>query len=245
MKRGMLVIALMSAPLLGDEVYLKGGGQISGEIVDQNETTVTVDIGGGTLGVRMSTVVRIDKESTSPLQEYRARAAKIGSHDAEAWRELARWAGRQSLATQSREAWKEVTAIIPGDPEANQALGRVELNGAWVSEEESYLARGFVDFEGEWMKPEERQSILAARQAEEEADRAALNAQIQAQQQAAAEREAQERAEHDAYWNSLPQYGDPVYWGGWGTGPLYWPSNPAQPGRPNRPATTPSRGRIR
>lgn len=241
MKPGILAIALVSAPLLGDEVYLKGGGQISGVIVEQTAENVTVDIGGGNLTVRMSTVVRLEK-STSPLQEYRARAAEIAPGDAEAWRELAHWAEGHLLATQARDAWTAVTEIAPDDPEANRALGRVELNGAWVSEEESYLARGFIDFEGEWMRPEERQAILADRQAEEAAERQALNAAIQAQQQAAAEQEAREQAEHDAYWNSLPQYGDPVYWGAYGTGPVYWPTVQTLPHRPGRAATLPARG---
>ena len=49
MKRAMLVLTLLSAPLLGDEIYLKGGGQLSGQIVEQTAETVTIDIGGGTL----------------------------------------------------------------------------------------------------------------------------------------------------------------------------------------------------
>jgi hypothetical protein len=240
-KRGILVIALVSAPLFGDEVYLKGGGQISGEIVERTAEAVTVDIGGGTMTVRMSTVVRIDEESTAPLQEYRARAATLSPDDARGWSELAQWAEDRALATQAREAWSQVVAISPDDPEANAALGRVQLDGRWVSEEESYRARGYVEFEGEWMMPGEKQAILSERQAQAESDREMLQAQVQAEQQAAADREAEEQAEHDEFWgNDLPQLGDPVpvYWG-WG-GPAYWPAVPAQPARP---ATLPARGR--
>jgi hypothetical protein len=244
MKQAILGMALISAPLLADEVYLKGGGQISGEIVRQDATSVTIDIGAGTLGVQRSNVVRIE-EGASPLQEYRTRAAAIPPGDAEAWRVLARWAGGQGLATQARDAWSKVVKILPADAEANRALGRVQMDGRWVSEEESYLARGFVKFEGEWMKPDERQAILATRQARAEADRQALDAQLRAQQQAAADQQARERAEHDAYWNNdFPESGDPVYWG-WGSGALYWPSVPARGNRPQRPTTLPAGGRRR
>src|SRR6185436_10789425 len=106
-KRGMLLIALLSVPLSADEIYLKGGGQISGVIVEQSETSITVDIGGGTLGVKTSQVVRIEKK-VSPLQEYRQRAAGIAAGDAAAWRELAMWADGEALATQAREAWSKV-----------------------------------------------------------------------------------------------------------------------------------------
>jgi len=243
MKRSVVLIALVAAPLLGDEVYLKGGGRISGVVVEQTAENVTVDIGAGNMTVRMSTVVRIEKR-TSPLQEYRAKAEEIDADDPAAWRELAQWAEDRALSSQAREAWNRVLELAPDDAEANRALGRVELDGRWVTEEESYLARGFIEFEGEWMMPSERQSIVAARQAEEEADRRSLEAQIQADQQAAAARDAQEQAEHDAYWNSLPQYGDPLYWG-WGGGAVYWPTVPGQPTRGNRagrPATLPARG---
>ncbi len=242
MKRAMLVLTLFSAPLLADEVYLKGGGQISGQIVEQTAETITVDIGAGTLGVKMSTVVRIEK-STSPLQVYRTRAGNLSNQDAEGWRELAHWAEDEALATQAREAWTKVVEIMPGDPEANQALGRVQLDGRWVSEEEAYRAQGFVEFEGEWMTPAEQQSILAVRQEEEAAADAEVDAQIAAHAQEVADREAQEFEESDAYWNQLPQWGDPLYGAGWGAGSVYWPTVGVQPNRPNRPANRPARGR--
>jgi len=241
-RRAILVVALFAAPLAADEVYLKGGGQISGEIVERTEQTVTVDIGGGTLTVRMSQVVNIE-ESVSPLQEYRARAAQLSPDDASGWRELARWAGDRALATQAREAWSQVVAIAPDDAEANGALGRVALNGVWVTEEESYRARGYVEFEGEWMTPAEKQSILADRQAQAQADRETLQAQIQLEEAARQARAAEEQAADDEFWqNNLPQLGDPapVYWG-WGA-PVYWPTVPAQPARPARPAQLPARG---
>ena len=237
MKIGIVIIALAAVPVFADDIYLRGGGQITGEIVERTDDSVTVDIGGGTITARMETVVRIEK-STSPLQEYRARAAKIPAGDAEAWRELARWAKGQALSSQARKAYSEVVAILPDDQEANSALGRVQLDGKWVTEEESYRARGYVKFEGQWMTPAEQQSILAdrqARQAREEADRQANETRVQAietEQKADKDREAAE-LEADQWNNS-------VYWG-WGAGPGYWHS----PSRswPQNPATSPARGR--
>ena len=224
MKRAIVVIALAAVPVFADDVYLQGGGQITGEIVEQTEDSVTVDIGGGgTISAHMSNVVRIEK-STSPLQEYRARAAKIPAGDAEAWRKLARWATGEALSSQAGKAYSQVVAILPDDQEANRALGRVQVDGRWVTEEESYLARGYVKFENEWMTPGERQAILTDRQASEEADRQANAAAIQsieAEQKAEKEQKAAER--EAARRDGLPRYGDPVYWG-WGGGPSHWPS---------------------
>ena len=242
MRGSIAVVALVAAPLFADEVYLKGGGRVTGEIVERSDSSVTVDIGSGTISVRTASIVRIEA-NVSPSQEYRRRAAAIPAGDAEAWRELARWARGEALATQASQAWSRVVAVLPDDEEANQALGRVRLDGRWVSEEESYLARGFIEFEGEWMTPGERQAILNDRLARDQADRQAETARLTAEQQATAEREAREEAERDAFLSGgLPQYGDPVNWG-WGYGPVYWPTTPVDLGRPGRPATLPSGGR--
>jgi hypothetical protein len=217
--RLFVIIVLAAVPAFADDIHLRGGGQITGQIVEQTEDSVTVDIGGGTITARMSSVVKIDKNA-SPLQEFRARAAEIAQGDADAWRELARWAGDHALSSQARQAYEEVLKILPDDDEANTATGMVRLDGRWVPEEESYRARGYVQFEGTWMTPAEQQSILAERQAQQaqaEADRRANEARvaaIEAEQRAEREREEEERANDDV-----------VYWG-WGAGPAYW-YNPA------------------
>ncbi len=223
MKRAIVIIALAAVPAFADEVILKGGGRFSGEIVERTQDSVTVDIGGGVLTAPMSSVVRIE-EGVSPLQEYRTRAAAIPSGDAEAWRQLARWAQNQSLSSQAWEAYTEVVEILPEDDEANRALGRVPLDGRWVTEEESYRARGFVKFEGEWMTPGEQQAILKERRAREEADRKANDAEIraiQAEIDAEKAREDEEFERQSSRYDRLPEY-DPTTWG-WGTGPGNWP----------------------
>ncbi len=212
-----MIIALAAVPVFADDVYLRGGGQITGQIVEQTEDSVTVDVGGGgTITAHMSSVVRIEK-ATSPLQEYRKRAAVIPDGDVEAWRELARWATGNALTSQALKAYSQVVANLPDDKEANRALGRVQLDGRWVTEEESYLARGYVQFEGQWMKPGEKQRILEDRRARKEADRQANAAEIQTIEneiQADKEKKAAEREE--------AQRRGSVSWG-WGYGPNYWP----------------------
>jgi hypothetical protein len=237
-KQAIVIIALVAAPVFADDIYLRGGGQITGQIIEQTEDSVTVDIGGGTISAKMSSVVKIDKNN-SPLQEYRERAAKIPAGDAEVWRELARWAKGYSLSSQAREAYREVVAVLPDDEEANKALGMVQVNGKWITEEENYRAQGYVQFEGKWMTPAEQQSIVAGRQAQQaqaEADRQANAAQVQqieAQQQADNKRQQDERDKLDANNNSY----NTVYWG-WGAGPGNWHNPNQQPQQwPQNPAT--------
>ena len=112
--RLFVIIVLAAGPAFADDVYLRGGGQITGQIIAETEDTVTVDIGGGTITAKKSSVVKIEK-NTSPLQEYRTRAANIPTGDAEAWRELARWAKGYSLSSQARQAYREVLKILPDE----------------------------------------------------------------------------------------------------------------------------------
>jgi len=217
----VLVLALVGAPLLGDELFLKGGGRVTGEIVQETETAVTVDIGAGNMTVQRSSVVRIEK-SSSPLQEYRAQAASLAPDDVEGWRALGRWAARQGLTMQAREAFTKVKAVLPDDPEANNVLGLVLLDGHWVTEKESYTARGFVWFENEWMMPAEVQAIVGDRQAREDEDRQALEAEIAADEAERAEQEAREDEERNIWDGPLDQPGN--Y--GYGYGPVYWPAQP-------------------
>jgi hypothetical protein len=237
-------LLLLPGPVLADVVHLKGGGQLSGHIVGHTQDSVTVDIGAGTMTVKLASVVRIE-ESTSPVETYKQRERTLAKDDLEGWRELARWAADQGLSTQAREAWKRVVALAPEDAEGNRGLGRVQLDGRWVSEEESYRAQGYVEFEGQWMTPAEQQSIVSERQAREQAEHETMQQQIAADDAAAREREAQE-AREDAQRGSygtgdLPQLGDPVdpyYGGGWGY-PAYWPARPGVPSNPNRPIMGP------
>ncbi|HEX6899082.1 MAG TPA: hypothetical protein VF789_05185 [Thermoanaerobaculia bacterium] len=220
-----LMLALTASPALGDVLFLKGGGRVTGEIVKETGEAMTVDIGAGSMTVPKSSVVRVEK-STSPLQQYRARAASLAPGDVEGWRKLGRWAAGQGLATQAREAFTRVKEVVPDDPEANQALGLVLHDGRWVTEKESLTARGFVQFEGEWMAPAERQAILEERRAGEEADRQALDAQIQADQAARAEEETREDAERDIWQGPLDQYRPEWDYGAYGYGPVVWPAQP-------------------
>jgi hypothetical protein len=230
LRTGLFIPFLIPSVLMADTVYLKSGGKVSGRIVTRSETEVEVDVGAGNVKVPMAKVDRVE-EGRSALEEYARRAAALGPQDADGWRELARWAKSQSLNTQAHQAYEKVRSISPNDPEANQATGKVQVGGQWVSEEESYRARGYVKFEGEWMTPAEQRSIQQHRSSAAEAERAtqrAREAEARAKEAEASAREAEAEDE-----------GIPLYWG-WGTGPAAWPGTIVYPGRPtNLPARNP------
>ena len=226
-----LLVGAPSAPR-ADVVYLTSGGKLEGRIVEQTESSIEVDIGAGSLTFPMSSVERIE-EGRSQLDDYDERVQGLAENDRDGWLELAQWASSVGLGTQSLRAYEHVLTLDPSNPEANRALGRVEVDGRWMTEDESYRARGYVNFEGQWMTPAEQESILRAR----EADQAA--AQARAQSDEAQAREAEARAREAETQAQQPTYGIPLYWNTWGPGPSSWPSNPLD--RPQQPRTRPAR----
>jgi hypothetical protein len=217
-----------------DEVYLKGGGQLSGRVVSRSDTKVEVDVGAGRIAVPASRVLRIEA-GRSALQEYEERAGLLAAGDVEGWLALGGWAESKGLGAQAREAYHRVLAVAPSDPRANEALGNVRLDGRWVSEEESYSARGYVRFEGEWVTPAEQEAIVRERDAVSERDRARQEAEARAREAEARAEEAEARArqaEAEQTSDGIPM------WYVWGAGPAYWPAGPtvrppvAPPSRP-------------
>jgi hypothetical protein len=191
----LCLMVLCPGLLLADEVRLRGGGSISGVIVERNETEIKVDIGAGRMTVKMSTVLEI-VEGSSPLSEYRQRAAALAPGDVEGWRTLGRWASEQGLRAQAREAYGKVLALAPDDGEANQAMGRVLWDGRWISEEEAYRAQGLVEYQGEWMTPDERQLLADDEAAREQAESQAVDQHIA---DVTAAHDARKAAD-EAYW---------------------------------------------
>jgi len=80
MRPTLLAAVLLPAAASADEVFLKGGGQLSGRIVTRTATTVEVDVGAGRIGVPASSVLRIE-EGRSPLHEYEERAGRLAAAD--------------------------------------------------------------------------------------------------------------------------------------------------------------------
>lgn len=224
----LCLVAGLAVPAAADDIHLKSGGQLSGRIVSRTEASITVDVGAGRITVPTSSVVSI-KEGKSPFEEYEARAAALGPGDVAGWLELAAWASAHGLGTQAREANERVVAASPNDPNANAALGRVEMNGRWVSEEESYRARGYVQYGGDWVTPAERDAMQRELEAESqrERERQASEARVRDAEERAAEAEQRAKQAEQQQDEGLP------VWYGWGAGPVAWPTGPiVVPARP-------------
>jgi hypothetical protein len=235
----LFVLAALATAASADEVYLKGGGRLSGRVVSRSDAKVEVDVGAGRISVPAASVLRIE-EGRSTLQEYEERAAAIDAKDADGWVALGQWADSKGLGSQAREAYHRALAVSPLDPRANEAVGNLLQDGRWVSEAEGYRARGYVAFEGDWITPAEHEAILRERAAADDAQRQHHEAEARARDAEARAAEAEARAKEA----EAQQASDGIpLWYAWGGGPWYWPSTP--PNRPvappNRPVTPPNR----
>ena len=188
------LLALSPSLVSADSVFLKNGGEIKGEIVEQRADVVVLEVGPGRISVPMKNVARI-VSSTTDLGLYRARAAALAPRDVAGWLSLAAWAQRHDLATQAREAYEHVLAIDPMNADAQLSLGNVRMGDRWVSEAAANRARGLVEFEGRWTTPEDRELALRERAADAEQRMVAREADARAREAEARAREAAARAE--------------------------------------------------
>jgi hypothetical protein len=259
MNRIAAVSLLVLAPSLAgaDSVFLKSGGEIKGEVVEQRVDAVVLEVGPGRVTVPMKNVARI-VSSTTDLGVYHARSAALASRDIAGWLSLAAWAQRHDLATQAREAYERVLDVDPMNADAHLALGNVRMGDRWLSGAEANRARGLVEFEGTWMTPEERQMRFEERAAAAQERVAMREGEARAREAEARAREASARAdaaEADARQMGTAEASDgiPFPWAyGTGYGPIVpgaynpFPNVPPRPrpgmghGHGHRPPPTPT-----
>jgi hypothetical protein len=191
MRAGWLLgIALWPGIATADEVFVRGGGQLTGEVVERGADSILVDIGIGRIGLPLSSVERIVPGPT-PVGLYRGRAAILEPDDVEGWLALGRWADEHGLETHARESFQRVLAADPDNASAHRALGHVPVEDQWLSREESYRARGYVPFEGRWVTPDERRAALEDRRAATEARQVEMEAEARIREAEARARAAE------------------------------------------------------
>jgi hypothetical protein len=245
------LLALSPSLVCADSVFLKSGGEIKGEVVEQRADAIVMEVGPGRITVPMRNVARI-VSSTTDLGVYHARAAALAPRDVAGWLSLAAWAQRHDLATQAREAYERVLAVDPMNADAHLALGNVRMGNQWLSGADANRARGLVEFDGTWMTPEERQlrfqeRAVAAqeRQAIREGDARTREAEARARE-ATARAEAAEADARQAREGQPAENGIPLGYGIGGYGPIvpgpYGPYNPYPVGVTPRPRPDNGRG---
>jgi len=165
----LLILLFLATSLSADIIHYKDGRKLEGVILQRTADAVKIDTNFGTITVEMAKIARIEK-SLTPAQQLAQRRAQVADENAEAIFQLALWADEHSLRQEFKALLLEVIAADPTHKKANERLGRVEVDGAWLepSEVDRYLAKvadekraqGLEFYEGEWLP---RAEVMTAR----------------------------------------------------------------------------------
>jgi hypothetical protein len=187
------LLLFLAMPARADEIVLRGGRSLMGEIVARTATSVTIEIGPGRVTLPLTAVDRV-VSGPSALATYRDRAQRLSSEDAAGWLALGLWARDHGLATQAATAFERAIAIDPSNEQAQQALGRVRVADRWMTRDDAYRAQGIVQFQGDWLTPQEREARLAQQQIEADIERQRVESEARLREAEARARAAEAEA---------------------------------------------------
>ncbi len=169
----MIAAALVvgcSAALSADEVYLKDGRVLEGEVVSPPGATF-LDLKVSAAG--MVAVQHFDQDKVTRVtygksarqrdtETLLADRAKLGPEaDAAAWWRLAERAKAMGDQVLARDLANETVARDRDHEEARRVLGMVRFRGVWMRPGEAATARGDVLFRGGFISWAERERTLA------------------------------------------------------------------------------------
>jgi|GEM_PF-1717653 len=180
-----LLAFLFRAAGFADTVYLTNGRTFEGVIADETETSVKIQMPGGSLSLPRSHVLRVEK-SASDFAEYLKRKTVLqrSGAGADEWLKLARWAKGQGLEQGAREASLAAGDLDPRLPGLAPLLRSYDYVldaqlDRWIPYADSMRRRGLVQAGGQWITQEEqaaRQRVQQEELSRQHAERAAARA---------------------------------------------------------------------
>ena len=158
----------MGSAAMADEVILKNGRVIEGDVVELPDK-IRIRVEQGALTIQRDQVERVIlKESW--LSIYREKEVEVEDGSAGDHYRLGIWCRARFLA---RSAEAQLRLAIQKDPDhagAHRALGHVFRDGEWMTKEEDLIRRGYTRYERRWISPEEQERLAAALEEEAEAE---------------------------------------------------------------------------
>jgi hypothetical protein len=154
-----LVAMAISLPVCArsDVIYLKSGGQLEGQVIDDDDASATqyvveTDL-GGRITLARSQVARIDRQSDLDAR-YRERA-RAAPDTAESHWQLAEWCRENRLTEQSEQHLGRVVELDPHHAEARNLLGYRQVQGHWLTRDQLMAGRGLVLHRGKYRSAQE------------------------------------------------------------------------------------------
>jgi len=137
----LLLLAFVSAAR-ADVFELKGGGRVSGEIVDRGKKGefVIKTPAGALVTFSKQQLQRVEQQDKT-LLEYEAKSRSLPD-TVEAHRKLAQWCKQAKLGKLADHHRRRILELDPTDKEARKSLGYQNYRGRWFTREEIMTARG-------------------------------------------------------------------------------------------------------
>jgi tetratricopeptide (TPR) repeat protein len=169
------ICALFAGPALGDELVLKNGRTLEGEVVEAGDV-VTFKRPGISMEIRRDEVQEIRKSLTAK-EQYAKKAETLAKADgeldlsgsrvphtktieaAEAHHRLGLWCATKGLKDEALAEQKSALLLDPDHAGARRALGFVKTDAGWRPEADVMKEKGLVPFEGRWVTKEEAASL--------------------------------------------------------------------------------------
>lgn len=153
MRISILILAA-ALPIAADEVRLKDGRVIEGNVVEDGET-VRIQGEHGGVSFRRDMVVKITYGPTRK-EVFAQRLAAIREGDVDGLFDLAGWCEAEGMLRERDQLLKRCLEIDPQHDGANEVLGRVKYDGRWMTAEQAAEAQGLVNWGGQWIPKEEK-----------------------------------------------------------------------------------------
>jgi hypothetical protein len=154
-------------PAWGDEIRLRGGGEIQGKLIVDPRAPQTVQVlllrGSKPLVLQKAQVLEVIPRP-SPLDEYVVRKRELAS-SAQAEYELGTWCEGKGLADLARAHYEAALARNASFEPAHKKLGHILHDGQWLSRDDVRHGQGLVKYRGQWITEEEKAKRDGAAQA--------------------------------------------------------------------------------
>jgi len=156
---------------MADVFELKGGGYVSGEIVDRGKKGefVIKTPAGALVTFSKKQLQHVEQQDKTRL-EYEARSRSLPD-TVEAHRKLAEWCRQAKLGKLADHHRRRILELDPSDKKVRESLGYQNHQGRWVTRDEIMTARGLRYYDGKYRTPQDialRERTISQKKAEAE-----------------------------------------------------------------------------
>jgi hypothetical protein len=156
------MVLFAASPLFADDLHLKSGRVLSGEVLEKKDAKVVFMRPTGILTFSDGEIEKIEPKATD-LDLYLERSGALAKDDAAGRWKLAQWAKAAGLSAAFRREVDFCVAADPDHAEARAAAGFEKIDGQWMKGDDAKIAKGLVKLDGRWMTRAAADSLLAER----------------------------------------------------------------------------------